>query len=61
MKIAKKLQAAGKNINFAVSNAADFAHELDEFNLKFTDKPVVAARDASEQKFPMQQEFSWVH
>lgn len=58
MKIAKKVQAAGKKVSFAVSNAGDFGHELGEYNLNFNDKPVVAARDASEQKFPMQEEFS---
>ena len=58
MKIAKKLQGEGKKVNFAVANAGDFDHELSEFNLKFSDKPVVAAKDSGEQKFPMQEEFS---
>ena len=58
IKVAKKLQGEGKTVFFAVASADEFEHEIGEFNLKYSDKPVVAAKDASEQKFPMSEEFS---
>ena len=58
MKVAKKLQDEGKNVHFAVSNKDDMSYELSEYNLDTSgDKPVVAARDASDQKFVMKEEF----
>lgn len=59
MKVAKKFLDAGQKVNFAVSSADDFSYELSEYGVSFSgDKPVVAARDASEQKFVMKEEFS---
>jgi protein disulfide isomerase family A protein 3 len=59
IKVAKKFADAGKNVHFAVSSATDLNHELTEFAITFTpDKPVVAARDAADQKFIMSEEFS---
>jgi len=59
MKVAEKFQKAGKTVSFAVSNSNDFGQELGEFGLdgKAGDKPLVAARDASNQKFIMADEF----
>lgn len=58
MKVGKKLKDAGKNINFAVSNKDDFGHEMEEYNIKGdSGKPVIAAKDASGQKFVMSEEF----
>jgi protein disulfide isomerase family A protein 3 len=57
MKVAKKL-SEDLAVTFAVANANDFSFELQEFNLDFKDKPVVAAKDAKEQKFIMKDEFS---
>jgi protein disulfide isomerase family A protein 3 len=61
IKVAKKLADEGKKLTFAVSNAKDFAAELNEYALTFSGEkglPVVAARDAKNQKFVMQSEFS---
>jgi protein disulfide isomerase family A protein 3 len=59
MKVAKKLKEEGRTINFAVSSKADFGHEMDEFNIKgASDKPAIAGKDASGQKFVMADEFS---
>jgi len=59
IKAAKSLADAGKKINFAVSNSADMAHEISEYGLtSLPDKPVVGGRDADDQKFPMDSEFS---
>ena len=58
MKVAKKLKEAGKKIYFAIANKDEFGHELAEYGLEARDdKPVVTARDQSEQKFVMQTEF----
>lgn len=61
MKVAKKLLDEDKDVNFAVSNKDDFAHELSEMGLA-TDKdaPVVAARDTKERKYIMTDDFSLV-
>jgi protein disulfide isomerase family A protein 3 len=60
MKVAKKLQDAGKNVNFAVSNINDLSYEIQEYGMDSTDsdKPLIAARDSSDQKFVMKEEFS---
>jgi len=60
MKVAKKLREAGKKVNFAVASATDFSYELGEFNMDYKSggAPVVAARDAKEQKFIMSDDFS---
>ena len=58
IKVAKKFSEEGKDVTFAVSNAHDFNHELTEFGLSFSpDKPVVAARDSKDHKFPMKEDF----
>lgn len=48
------------NLNFAISAKDDFQHELNEFGVDFAkgDKPIILARDAQNQKFIMQDEFS---
>jgi protein disulfide isomerase family A protein 3 len=59
MKVAKSLYDAGKKITFAVSNANELSHELSEFGTSYTqDKPVVTGRDAADQKFVMDGDFS---
>ena len=59
MKIAKKFKDGGQTIYFAVSGKDDFNHELSEFGINdVSDKPVVAARNAKDQKFIMSDEFS---
>lgn len=59
MKVAKKLQDEGKTVYFAVSDKDDFGHELSEFGIENAagDKPIVAGRDSSDQKFIMTDEF----
>lgn len=45
-------------MTFAVSSADDFQHELNEYGLSQAgDKPVVAARNAKDEKFVMQTDF----
>jgi len=59
IKVAKKTADSGKSVTFAVSNVDDFNHELSEYGLSSSgDKPVVAARNAAEEKFVMQEDFS---
>ncbi|CAD5116862.1 DgyrCDS5703 [Dimorphilus gyrociliatus] len=59
MKIAKELNAAGKKVNYAISNRDDFSQELSEFGIEApSDKPVVAGRNDKDQKFIMEGEFS---
>ncbi|KAL4227773.1 Protein disulfide-isomerase A3 [Mactra antiquata] len=60
MKVAKKLQDGGSKVNFAISSKNDLGNELAEFGLDSVsgDKPVVAGRDAKDQKFVMTDEFS---
>jgi len=60
MKVAKKLKDAGNTVYFAVSSKDDFSHELSEYGLTAGDTPVVAARDAKDQKFVMKDTFRWV-
>lgn len=58
-KVAKKLKDEGLNVNFAVSSKDDFNFELNEYGMSTSgDKPVIAARNAAEQKFVMSEEFS---
>ena len=60
LKIAKKLQDEGLDVSFAISSKADFSHELNEFGVATSgDKPVVAARNAADQKFVMSDEFRY--
>jgi protein disulfide isomerase family A protein 3 len=56
MKIAK----AHPDNNYAISNKDDFQHELSEYGFDYVkgDTPVVAAKDASGQKFKMEAAFS---
>lgn len=59
IKVAKKVEDSGKSVTFAVSNNDDFSHELTEFGVTTNgDKPVVTARNAADEKFVMQSEFS---
>lgn len=59
IKVAKKFADAGKTVQFAISSASELNHELSEFGVTQSgDKPVVAARDSSDQKFVMSTEFS---
>lgn len=58
MKVAKHFRESNKKVHFAVSSHSDFSHELGEFGLTYTDKPVVGAWDSKDQKFVMQDEFS---
>ncbi len=54
--MAKKFD--GKKVYFAVSNKDEMSYELSEFGLESSgDKPVVAVRDASDQKYVMTEEF----
>ena len=58
MKVAKKLQDENKKAYFAVSNKDEMSYELSEFGLDTSgEKPLVAARDASDQKYVMKEEF----
>ena len=57
MKVAKKMADLGKDVHFAVASKDDFANELSEHGLVYTDTPVVAARDAKDQKFVMKEAF----
>ncbi len=58
MKIAQKFKEADKNVNFAVSAHDDFGQELSAFGIDSPgDKPVIAAKDSSDQKFVMTEEF----
>lgn len=58
MKVAKKLEAAGVKVNFAISSSTEFSSELTEYGLSAGVKPVVAGRDVKNQKFVMTEEFS---
>lgn len=56
LKVAKEFVG---RVNFAVSAKDDFQHELNEYGLDYTpDKPLALARDAKNQKFVMNEEFS---
>ena len=60
MKVAKKIKE-DQQIYFAISSKDDFSHELSEFGINdVSDKPVVTARDAKDQKFVMSDDFSYV-
>lgn len=61
MKIGKKVQDAGKEVYFAVSNSDEFMHELGEFGMNVDpSKPTVqvSARDSRDRKYIMTEEFS---
>lgn len=59
LKVAKKLTEAGRVVNFAVASRDEFNQELSEFGLDSpSEKPIIAAKDSSEQKFVMSTEFS---
>ncbi|KAJ8955403.1 hypothetical protein NQ318_003501 [Aromia moschata] len=57
LKVAKGFK--GK-VTFAISATDEFQHEINEFGIEFSksDKPIVVARDAKNQKFVMKDEFS---
>ena len=58
--MAKKFADQGQKVTFAVSAASDFNHELSETGLTFNAEkgtPVVAARDAADQKYAMKDDF----
>jgi len=58
MKVAKKLNEEGVSATYAIANKNEFSHELDEFGLTASgDKPVVAAKNAKDQKFVMTGDF----
>ena len=57
MKVAQLFR--GKGVTFAVSNRDDYSSEMTELGLAAAaEKPVVGARNAEGQKFPMEEEFS---
>ncbi len=58
IKVAKKFADRGSDVTFAISNDDDFNHELSEFGITAGDKPVVAARNAQDQKFVLDGEFT---
>eukprot|EP00058_Branchiostoma_floridae_P016549 XP_002602037.1 hypothetical protein BRAFLDRAFT_59159 [Branchiostoma floridae] len=60
LKVATKLKEEGKEVYFAIAARGDFYGQLSEFGLdsSSSDKPVVAARDTSDDKFIMTDEFS---
>ncbi|GAB1606121.1 protein disulfide-isomerase A3-like [Argonauta hians] len=61
MKVAKALKDDGKDVTFAISDRTVFSYELSEYGVsdsKTSDKPTVAARDSSDRKFVMEEEFS---
>ncbi|XP_035667308.1 protein disulfide-isomerase A3-like [Branchiostoma floridae] len=60
LKVATKLKEEGKEVYFAIAARGDFYGQLSEFGLdsSSSDKPVVAARDTSDDKFIMKDEFS---
>ena len=56
LKVAKEWE--GK-VNFAISAKDEFQHEINEYGYDYVgDKPLVLARDGSNQKFIMKEEFS---
>jgi len=57
MKVAKKLVGEGLKVNFAVADKDDFRGEIEEYGLTAGDKPVVAARNAKDEKFVMVGDF----
>ena len=59
MKVGKKFVDEGKKVYFAVSSKDDFSQELSEFGVDSPgDKPIIAARDATDKKYVMKEEFS---
>lgn len=58
MKVAKKIQAEGLDMKFAVAAHEEFGQELSEMGLSYRDSPVVAGRDAADRKFVMTEKFS---
>lgn len=61
IKVAKKFAESGRKVTFAVSAASEFGQEMAELGLTFNSEkgtPVVGAKDASDQKFPMKSDFS---
>lgn len=59
-RILKVAQNFADSFTFAISSKDDFQHELNEFGLDYVpgDKPKVSARNAKDQKFIMEKEFS---
>lgn len=61
IKVAKKLADAGREVTFAVSDTDEFNHEISEYGLSFSSEkgiPIVGARDGSDQKYAMKEDFS---
>lgn len=58
VKVAKRFADEGRNVTFAISNANEMKPELASYALKSDKLPVAAARDAADQKFRMDEEFS---
>jgi protein disulfide isomerase family A protein 3 len=61
LKIAKKLADDNVNVRFAVSNAEEFRHELNEFGIDDIKKDgkYVLARGSADQKYKMLDSFSF--
>ncbi|CAM4969306.1 unnamed protein product [Rotaria socialis] len=61
LKVAKKLSEEDVNVRFAVSNAEEFRQELTQFGISDVkkDSKYVVARDASDQKFKLSEDFSY--
>uniref|UniRef100_A0A1B6EMG6 Protein disulfide-isomerase n=1 Tax=Cuerna arida TaxID=1464854 RepID=A0A1B6EMG6_9HEMI len=59
-RILKVAREFSKDFNFAVSAKDEFQHELNEYGFDYvpSDKPLVLARDSSNKKFVMKDEFS---
>jgi len=57
IKVSKRFADSDRSVMFAVSDAEDFRHELDEYGLSYGDKPVVAARNEKDEKFVMETDF----
>lgn len=55
MKVAQKFKDS--KVKFAIAEAAEFQNELDEFGIKYNNKPVVGAWDKKQQKFVMEGDF----
>ena len=56
--VAKKYTTGKRKVTFAVSDAKEFQRELSSFGLNASDnKPLVAARDAMQQRFAYSNEF----
>ncbi len=60
MKVGKSVrESTGKEVHFAISSASELSWELNEYGIESPDdkKVYVTARDASNKKFKMDEEF----